>query len=543
MTGTGSASPGSSTSRPLLGAGLDTSEGRSFVRERLVLLGKTVASIALIFFVVQIVLSLALGAPWRALLARSTIAHLAGVAVMGLLWLSARVHDTSLRKLGTLDGVSLVASCTAWAFMIQRGPDSAAAALLATTLTVLARAVIVPSTARLTLTLSAVAAAPSVAMTATRGETGAMLVIAWVFGALWMGAAVAVATLASSVTYGLRRRIQEATNLGAYTLEEKIGTGGMGEVWRARHRLLVRPAAVKLIRPSALGSSGASVELAMRRFEREARATANLHCPHTVELYDFGVAEDGTLYYVMELLEGFDLETLVQRFGPQPAERVVHLLRQVCCSLTEAHENGLIHRDIKPANVFLTRVMGTADFVKVVDFGLVRLDPRGRPEDAGITSRGVAAGTPAFMAPETVLEAGSGDHRADLYAFGCVAYWLLTGALVFEGSRVQVLVDHADKPPPPPSTRTELPIPKELERLVLDCLAKDPRDRPQTASAIGERLASIVLPSPWTEERARRWWDAHAREIGRRRAVADLLLSVETRPPRRIISRSAHAGS
>lgn len=530
MTETSSRSPGFSF-EGTVGAALDTREGRSFIRSRLALLGETIGLLGSVFFVVLFILFIALGTPPRAyLFDRRNVAHLAGVAVMGLLCLVARRRASSLRRLGMLDGASLIACCTFWALMVGERPDSSSTPLLAASLTVLARAVIVPSTARRTLFLSVAAMAPTLVLALVLGPRGVTMVIVGTSIVLWTVAAVAIATLASRVIFGLRRRIKAAADVGAYILEEKIGAGGMGEVWRARHRLLIRPAAVKLIRPQVLAASSADAAVLMRRFEREARATANLKCPHTVELYDFGVAEDGSLYYVMELLEGFNLQELVQRFGPLPADRVVYLLHQVCCSLGEAHRNGLIHRDIKPANIFVTRITATADLVKVVDFGLVKIERP--PNGADFADGGIATGTPAFMAPETVLRDGGSDHRADLYSFGCVAYWLLTGKLVFEGSAIAVLTEHAGMPPPPPSTRCELPIPPALEQLVLDCLEKDPARRPQSAGEIARRLHALPLPSHWSQERAEHWWDTHAREVGERGSVADLLVSAESRPRR-----------
>ena len=280
---------------------------------------------------------------------------------------------------------------------------------------------------------------------------------------LWSVLGTTLATIVSRVIYGLRQQVAEANELGQYILEEPIGGGGMGEVWRARHRLLIRPAAIKLIRPQALPAMAGDSELLMRRFEREARATAALKSPHTVQLYDFGATEDGRLYYVMELLDGLDLDTLVRQYGPLPAERVIHILRQVCSSLQDAHGNGLVHRDIKPANVVVSRAGTTFDFVKVLDFGLVKLDTARRAEDeavAKLSTEGSTSGTPAFMAPEVVLGDADTDHRVDLYALGCVAYWLLTGKMVFEGENaIQVMVHHAHTPPPRPSVRVEWPIP------------------------------------------------------------------------------------
>jgi serine/threonine-protein kinase len=339
-----------------------------------------------------------------------------------------------------------------------------------------------------------------------------------------------LATIVSRVLYGLRRQVAEASELGQYLLEEKIGGGGMGEVWRARHRLLIRPAAIKLISQRALGAMAADPELLVRRFEREARATAALTSPHTVQLYDFGVAEDGRLYYVMELLDGLDLDTLVRQHGPLPAERVVHLLRQVCSALADAHANGLVHRDIKPANVVVSRAGTTFDFVKVLDFGLVKLDrPRGGDKDAvKLSAEDGWSGTPGYMAPEVVLGAANTDHRVDLYALGCVAYWLLTGTLVFEGeTAMQVMIQHVQAEPKRPSERTDRPIPAALKDLVLECLAKDPARRPASAEAVSERLGAVPLTSMWTAERAEQWWAMHRPRPRDARPVADVLLSHE----------------
>jgi serine/threonine-protein kinase len=287
----------------------------------------------------------------------------------------------------------------------------------------------------------------------------------------------------------------------------------MGEVWRAEHRLLARPAAIKLIRPEMLGEASAERRRAMlARFEREAQATAAMRCPHTVELYDFGVADDGAFYYVMELLDGLDAETLVEQYGPLPAERVVYLWRQVCHSLGEAHQLGLVHRDVKPANVFVCCYGRELDWVKVLDFGLVKTE-RERSPDVRLTADGAVGGTPAFMAPEQVLGDRPIDGRTDLYAAGCVAYWLLTGTLVFQGrSAVETMMMHVQAEPVPPSRRSELAIPDALERAVLACLEKDPGRRPASADALDALLGAVSLDAPWTASRARAWWRLHCPE-------------------------------
>jgi serine/threonine-protein kinase len=326
--------------------------------------------------------------------------------------------------------------------------------------------------------------------------------------------AAGFAYMGARVIYGLGREVAAARELGSYRLEERLGQGGMGEVWRARHRLLARPAAIKVIRP-VVAADGRAVQFEdlRRRFEREAQVTASLRSPNTVGLYDFGVADDGSFYYVMELLDGLDADTLVKRFGPLPAERVVHVLRQICHSLSEADSRGLVHRDIKPANIFLCRYGEEHDFVKVLDFGLVKaLGDRSEGGSEGgdtltaFTRENAIHGTPAFIAPEQALGRGL-DGRVDIYATGCVAYWLLTGQLVFTADTpMGLLMQHVKEPAVAPSARTETPIPSALDRLVLECLAKDPKDRPQSARLFAKRLGEIPGVSQWTEEMAREWW-------------------------------------
>ena len=331
----------------------------------------------------------------------------------------------------------------------------------------------------------------------------------WTFLSVYVVAAMAV--FGAHVVYRLTRDLSKARELGSYRLIERIGAGGMGEVWRAQHRLLARPAAVKLIRPEALGEDETTRSLVQQRFEREAQATANLQSPHTVELYDFGIEDDGTFFYVMELLDGIDLQTLVQRFGPVPPERAVALLDQACHSLIDAHLHGLIHRDIKPANIFACRHAHETDFAKVLDFGLVTHRPGMDQKDPRLTAEGSVSGTPAFMAPEMAMGVGELDERADLYSLGCVGYWLLTGQFVFDGrSPMEILVSHAKEAPIPPSQRCEAPIPPEIDAVILSCLAKEPADRPSSARELAARLRSCRESLPtWDAERSARWWDQH----------------------------------
>jgi serine/threonine-protein kinase len=298
--------------------------------------------------------------------------------------------------------------------------------------------------------------------------------------------------------------------LGSYTLEEKLGEGGMGEVWRAKHRLLIRPAAVKIIPPKQLdGMSEDRRTMFIKRFQREARATSALRSPHTIALYDFGVNDDGTLYYAMELLDGIDLQKLVVKHGPIPAERAMHFLLQASHSLAEAHSVGLVHRDIKPSNLFVCRRGLDVDVLKVLDFGLVRMEETTDSSDR-LTAENRTIGSPAYMAPEAMVSARDADARADIYSIACVGYWLLTGKQVFSGSNpMKVAAQHLSEPPPRPSERTKLVIPNDLDDLLLSCLAKQPDERVQTAAELAAALRAIDIEFPWDDDRAQRWWEVH----------------------------------
>ena len=329
--------------------------------------------------------------------------------------------------------------------------------------------------------------------------------------------AVAIAYFGSRIVYGLGLDVTRAREMGSYRLTELLGRGGMGEVWKAKHRMLARPAAIKLVRPDVFGASGSEqARLMLARFEREAQATALMRSPHTIELYDFGATADGTFYYVAELLDGFDCDALVKQFGPMPAERVMHLLHQVCDSLAEAHERELIHRDIKPANVFVCRYGRKVDFVKVLDFGLVKPQGQRGGDEIALTADGEVSGTPAYMSPEQVLGNRPIDARSDIYAVGCLAYWLLTGKLVFQGTTaMEVMIHHAHTQPSPPSGRTELGIPASLDEVIVSCLAKDPDQRPQSADELSQRLDTCAQDVVvWTPARAAGWWDVHAPATG-----------------------------
>ena len=351
----------------------------------------------------------------------------------------------------------------------------------------------------------------------------------WDFGSAWNVLLmhypdfliVGAAGVISHVVTQLGRQVTRAREMGSYRLGELLGRGGMGEVYKATHTMLARAAAIKLIRPEALGAANSDgAQLAVRRFTREAEAAANLRSPHTVEVYDFGVTEDQTLYFVMEMLEGMDLETLIRQYGPLPASRVIYLMRQVCDSLDEAHAKGLVHRDIKPANIHVGQVGLEYDFVKVLDFGLVKEVKRPNAADTRLTVEGMTVGTPTYMAPELALDEAF-DGRADLYALGCVMYFLLTGKVVFESDNVmRLMVRHIEEKPLPPSRRTDQPIPRSLDDTVLACLAKDPAARPPSAAAVSDALAAAEADvDPWTQEQAAAWWNSRARSEPSREAA------------------------
>jgi eukaryotic-like serine/threonine-protein kinase len=319
---------------------------------------------------------------------------------------------------------------------------------------------------------------------------------------------VGVGAVISAVVTRLGHQVSKARELGSYQIGELLGEGGMGQVYRATHRMLARPAAIKLIRPEALGGHDpAARDLAVKRFHREAEVAANLRSPHTVALYDFGATEDETLYFVMELLEGMNLETLVQKHGPVPANRVIYIVRQVCDSLEEAHALGLVHRDIKPANIHIGQLGLCQDFVKVLDFGLVKSVKSPSGSTSGGTAAGMTPGTPDYMAPEMTM-GEQVDARADLYALGCVAYFLLTAKPIFDAANVfHMIARHLNDIPLPPSQRAGIPVPAELERVVLACVEKQPDRRPQSAALLRQALREIDV-EPWGQAQAAAWWNA-----------------------------------
>ena len=475
---------------------------RDFLAERLGLFGRIACLASSAFLLMRLGINIF---AHRYVLERFPVAHLAATLILASIWILAGSPAFTRRGLRALDAAATIAASFAYALMVLTmplawRPDQLVLLILNAVL--LGRAALVPSEPRRTawISIASVAPMPFVTYLLLRAHASPELPLFAVLtqATLWAAFTAILATLLSNVTFHLRRSIARARRLGQYTLLDKIGEGGMGVVYRAEHEMLRRPTAIKLLPPASAG------EESLKRFEREAQLTARLNNPHTISIYDYGRTPEGAFYYVMEYLDGLDLEKLVREEGPLPPGRVVHILRQVCEALAEAHAVGLIHRDIKPANIVVSVYGGIPDFAKVLDFGLVK-DVTG-PADSRLTREDVVAGTPQYLAPETIRDGSSSDPRSDIYALGAVAYYLLTATPVFQGRPMLVIQSHLNTTPDPPSTRLRRALPAKLERLVLDCLEKDPSRRPETAVALSARLASCDDVEAWAPEDAERWW-------------------------------------
>jgi serine/threonine-protein kinase len=500
-------------------------EALAFLQRRVSLFGLVGGGLGLLFLVFRVVVTVSAGL-YGQLREPHFGYHALGVASSLGIWLACR---TGVRSLGFVQmaeavgfvGTSVAYTLMGWHIPLAGHPDMIV--LLAITYGLVARSVYVPSSARRTLVLSLVVGAPLVAGTyaAYLSVDDAMLKAARPYFpvtnarqfafrqavtlAVWWTLSTILATAASKVIYGLRKEVREARKLGQYTLEEKLGEGGMGVVYRASHAMLRRPTAVKLLPVESAG------EQAVARFEREVQLTARLTHPNTVTVFDFGRTPEGIFYYAMELLDGASLGAVVDLDGPQPPERMLHVLHEVAGALTEAHEIGLIHRDIKPANIILCKQGGVFDVPKVVDFGLVK-DLSGG--EASLTGTATLTGTPLYMAPEAMTSPEAMDARSDLYALGAVGYFLLTGTHVFRGrTLVEVCSHHLHTKPEPPSARLGSSLPPDAERLVLECLEKDPARRPQSAAELQDRTRACRSFGAWDRDRARRWWHENGEKV------------------------------
>ena len=505
----------------------DTEEGRAFFQERLGLYGMWVFILSGSFYILNLVQLTELAVLWSPF----SLAHLGATLILGAVWATTRMVVFSSEGLRWLDAAALIVGCGLFAIMagamaqlhVAVSSDPTQALLvgqLACSSTVLTRAVAVPSTPVRTFWLGFAALAPLAGYAAwvffhapvlvlmPGAETVAQMAVGNTINIVaWCGVALAVSTVGSRIIFGLRAEADKVKRLGQYVLEEKIGEGGMGIVYRASHAMLRRPTAIKLLPPEKTG------EDSIRRFEREVQLTAKLSHPSTVAIFDYGRTPAGVFYYAMEFLEGLNLEELVRDDGPQDAGRVIHILEQVSGALTEAHEVGLIHRDIKPANVILCERGGMPDVAKVVDFGLVRsVVTTGGDATMMMTTTNMLTGTPLYMAPESIKGAEFADGRSDLYALGAVGYFLLTGHPLFESTNLaEVVGHHLHTEPPPPSARSGRAVPPDLETIIMRCLAKAPDDRFGTARDLARALHESGKSTPWSLEVADTWWDSFKR--------------------------------
>jgi len=508
----------------------DNADWAVFLQNRLQSYATILFTISLGFFCISALIVALTVSPRAALILFSLPqchAHFAATGAMALLWLATRFGARSLPVLRALDAGATFVVCLFFTGMYVGVPPASRpelVLLLSMNFVLVSRAATVPSTPLRTLLIGLVSVIPTIVVSAMlqagSNVATAATTSAAAYAATWAGVALVTSSMISRVIYGLSRQVAEARQVGQYTLEERIGRGGMGEVFRARHALLRRPTAVKLLRPDNVAPAN------LVRFEREVQLTSQLRHPNTVAIYDYGRTMDGIFYYAMEFLDGIDLNELVELAGPQRPERVVRILRQACGALQEAHAAGLVHRDVKPANIILCEAHGSHDVAKVVDFGLVKEFRAG--ETASVTQAATLLGTPLFMAPETLLSADDAKPSSDIYSLGGVAYYLLTGSHVFMGdTTLAICTQHLHAVPEAPSLRLGSSLPAGLDELVLECLAKDPGQRPTSAARLAHALAALGL-AEWTEAEAQDWWGRQRTRIATFRATRKRKLDVET---------------
>jgi len=485
----------------------NTEETAHDLQDRLARFARTVFVVAIVIGLVSVAVGLAThGQVHGADAAPHEVVHAGALALALAMWLRCRGKPMSLRTLEIIDACFTLGICALYAllgFTSSLSLGVGFTVLLAMTYTLVGRSILVPSAFPRTLWISALGASPAVAYfvaTGTPSGSADSPHIFVLFATMWCAFAVFTAAANSRQLYGLRARIREIGKLGQYTLEEKIGEGGMGVVHRATHAMLRRPAAIKLLLKDRAS------EKDQARFEREVQLTSRLRHPNTISIFDYGRTADGVFYYVMEYLDGLDLDRLVRAIGPIEPARVIHILVQVTGALAEAHALGLIHRDIKPANIVLTERADEPDVVKVVDFGLVRSLESGTTESVAAN---VVTGTPMYLSPEAISAPDTIDGRADLYALGAVAYFLVTGEHVFEGGTVlEMCSKHLLMPPIAPSARLGRPVPADLEAIIQECLAKERGDRPASAVALRTALLACADATKYDAPAARSWWAA-----------------------------------
>jgi eukaryotic-like serine/threonine-protein kinase len=477
---------------------IGTEAAREFLQKRLRLCAALVTSLSGAFYAINTV-AFGIANPGRIVehaLYAGNVFHLIQIGLSAVVWLTLAQRKHGEPVLRAIDAIATIGSMTLLSAMVATELDQQAhlVAALCFLSVATSRGILVPSTAARTLAITSVGAVPLVALTAiSSGPLHAVYV------STWCGIGIVLARVASKIIFGLTAKVREAYQLGQYTLLERLGGGGMGEVYRAQHAMLRRPTAIKLVRPGVVG------EETLKRFEREVRLTARLAHPNTVAIYDYGRTPDGIFYYAMELLDGVDLQRLVDQHGPMPAERVVHVLDQVCGSLGEAHELGLIHRDVKPANIVLCTRARAHDVVKVLDFGLVK--DLHASDEVAVSNANTIAGTPLYLAPETITAPETIDARTDLYAIGLVGWFLLTGRPVFLGKTVVEVCGHHLHTAPERPSEVGAKVDADLEAVIMRCLAKKPAERFRDADELRGALAATRAFGRWSEGRARDWWE------------------------------------
>ncbi len=493
----------------------ESKSGRAFLQRRVAIAGIFGATLGAVFLVVRSVGALS-EADYAEFVHSSFLLHVGGAFSMLLLWLVCRNGERSVALVRGTEAVGLLSASVCYSLMGLSLPTSGMPhyiTVLALQGGLFARAVYVPSTARRTLALTIAAGVPVLITThfmyryidfttwthVSAGRVPTGVEVAWgitTFTSAWWAVTIALCTGASRVIYGLRKSARDARKLGQYELTEKLGEGGMGVVFRARHAMLHRPTAVKLV---PLAKAGAS---SLARFEKEVRQTARLTHPNTVTIFDYGRTPDGVFYYAMELLDGATLRAIVEVDGAQSPARVARMFEQAAGALAEAHEAGLVHRDIKPANIMFARQGGELDVTKVLDFGLVKEVDHG--QDPSLTQADSITGTPHYMAPEAITDPDTVDGRSDVYALGAVAYYLATGEHVFSGKTVvEVCSHHLHSRPVPVEVRAP-DVPADLAALIMKCLKKDPADRPQSARELAGAIRQCG--AGWTQQDATGWW-------------------------------------
>jgi len=497
-------------------------EARAFYQRRVASFGLIIATAGAVGFLFRIVIGLASGMPLEKLGEPSYLLHAAATIPCVAMWLICRRGTLPVDTVIAVETMGLLFASIGYIGMGMTIPPEVGADVItafALSFAFFSRAVFVPSTGRHTAMLGLLIGVPLVGMMAlhyrdvdpamwrmvgydTRGfERSSIITTTALMTTMWWTLTVGLSSIACRVIHRLRSEVSSIRSLGQYQLEQKLGEGAMGVVYQATHGMLKRPTAVKLLRPELGGREVHEL------FRREVQLTATLKHPHTITIYDYGRTPDGLFYYAMELLDGASLQDVVEATGPQPVPRVVRILRDVALALDEAHSVGLIHRDVKPSNIMLARQGGSYDVVKVVDFGLVkRVQDEDDPETSDTRS---IKGTPHYLSPEGVNTPHEVDARSDLYALGAVGYYLLTGRPVFEADTVfEVCMHHVQATPVSCSEVRGDRIPKELEQLILSCLAKHKDERPASAQALADALDQLDIPR-WTRADAERWWERY----------------------------------